>query len=136
MTQSEVEKILNLNTDDNKVDTENIESLTENNVTDSEHIVTFVKNNKTNSSDQLFSNGCCCTESESHFYYFTAKFQNTEKLENSKSTVQIDLASHRPQFPQFDFGHFHNCSNKFLTQHRLRKKVPPSLLVQYDVWVI
>ncbi len=95
-----------------------------------------VKNNITNSSDQLFSNGCCCTESESHFYYFTAKFQNTEKLENSKSTVQIDLASHRPQFPQFDFGHFHNCSNKFLTQHRLRKKVPPSLLVQYDVWVI
>jgi hypothetical protein len=95
-----------------------------------------VKNNKTNSSDQLVSNGCCCTESESHFYYFTAKFQNTEKLENSKSTVQIDLASHRPQISQFDFGHFHNCSNKFLNQHRLRKNVPPSLLVQYDVWVI
>lgn len=94
------------------------------------------ENKKTNSSEQVVANGCCCTESENHFYYFTAKFQNTEKQENIKSTLLIDFTNHRQQLALIDFGRFPKCSNKFLVQHRLRKKVPPSLLVQYDVWVI
>lgn len=89
------------------------------------------------SSDGLLnSDGCCCTDSESHFYYITAKFQNTVKQEDSKTSNHFIITNHRSHLLLGNFDNGPQCSNKFLDQFKLRQKVPPSLLVQYDVWVI
>ena len=95
-----------------------------------------LKKNESSSDDLLKSDGCCCTNSESHFYYITAKFQITDKQEDSKSSNHFVIANYRSPLIVGNFDNGPQCSNKFLDQFKLRKKVPPSLLVQYDVWVV
>ncbi len=95
-----------------------------------------IEKNESTSDDLLKSDGCCCTDSESHFYYITAKFQNTDKQEDSKSSNHFIITNHRSQLLVDNFDNGPQYSNKFLHQYKSRKKVPPSLLVQYDVWVI
>jgi hypothetical protein len=95
-----------------------------------------LKKNESTFDDLLKSDGCCCTDTESHFYYITAKFQNTDKQDDSKSSNHFVITNHRSQLLVDNFGNAPYCSNKFLDQFKLRKKVPPSLLVQYDVWII
>lgn len=88
------------------------------------------------SQEYLRALGCCCDESASHFYYYTAKFQSYENHNEIKSLKTLTSINRLLEWKMaISFISDSNFNKRFL-EFKTRKGPPPVFRIQYDVWLI
>jgi len=80
-------------------------------------------------------NNCCCTDSESHFYYITAKYQNTDsehEFASSRNFVSIEN-----NYRSMESVLLNESEDlKQIYSYKFRSKPPAPMNVKYGVWII